>query len=437
MTFCVALALAAALTGQPSPSAPSGLQSESYVLENGLTVVLHDEPTVALVAVRVLYRLGSADDPPGRQGMVHLLEHSLFHGSEHIPGTAGNEFFRMSAIGQNGVTSPDYMQLFEMVPAGNLAAALRLEADRMGFYRFDSKRIGKEKLIVNREMVERASRSQWGAASLAVRGALFGESHPMHPATTTTVASVSVPELTALAEKAIAPNNAVLVLAGRLPDNTRGLVDKYFATLRRGSDLALRPREDSTLSREIRLSTSGGPDSAPLALIGWHAPHTDHPSHAAGSITASILRRRFLGRIAQRGRRPLGATGAFARFSAGRSYGVFLLGAIGEFGTAPESLATELDVTLAGLLETPPSTEEVVAARKRIAVSVSRQMDTLKMRAEVLAESAAEGGHDLVSAERADLERVTPEDVSRFVREYLGGARGRAVVLQAPKAVRR
>lgn len=435
MTFCVALALSAALSGPPSsaPAYPT-LQSESYTLDNGLTVVLHDDPTVPLVAVRVLYRLGSADDPAGRQGMVHLLEHALFHGSQHIPTPASRELFRMSAARSNGVTTPDYMQLFELVPAGNLAAALRFESDRMGFYRFDSKRIGTEKLIVNREMVERANRSLWGVANKVVHRTLFEESHPMHPATAATVAQVSVPQLQALAETAIAPNNAVLVLAGKLPSNTHELVDKYFASLRRGSDLALGSPEDGRLAREVRLSTSGGADSAPLALVGWHAPHRGRGAHAAGSIAASILGRRFSSRVAQRGRRPLGATGAFARFRAGRSYGVFLLGAIGEIGTSPEALAADLDTMLAGLAETPPSEAEVAAARKWIAVSVSRQMDSLEMRAEVLAESAAQGEDDLVAKDLASLEGVSPQDVTRFVQDHLVRAPGRVVVLQSPKA---
>ncbi len=403
------------------------------MLDNGLTVVLHDDPTVALVSVRVLYRLGSADDPAGRQGLVHLLEHALFHGSEHIPSTARREIARMSATRANGVTTPDYMQLFETVPAANLAAALRFEADRMGYYRFDSKRIGAEKMIVNREMVERADRDRWAQADIAVLGVLFPESHPMHPATAVTVARVSVPELKSLAEIAIAPNNAVLVLAGKLPSNTRELVTKYFASLRRGSKFPLRPREHGRLAEEVRLSTSGAADSAPLALIGWHAPHQGQDSHAAGSIAASILRRRFVGRAAQRGRRPLGATGAFAHLRAGRAYGVFVLGAVGELGTSPESLAAQLDITLARLGESPPSEAEVAAARKRIAVSVSRQMDTLEMRAEVLAKSAAIGEDNVVESLLASLERVSPEDVSRFVREHLGATRGRAVVLQSPR----
>lgn len=422
------------MSGQPS-SVPAELtlQSQSYTLDNGLTVVLHDDPTVPLVAVRVLYRLGSSDDPAGRQGMVHLLEHALFHGSEHIPVPASRELFRMSATRSNGVTTPDYMQLFELVPTGNLSAALRFEADRMGFYRFDSKRIGAEKLIVNREMIERANGTLWGLADHAVRGALFEESHPMHPATATTVAQVSIPQLEALAEMAIAPNNAVLVLAGQLPTSTRGLVDKYFASLRRGPKLALPSPEEVRLAREVQLSISGDADSVPLALIGWHAPHQGEGSHAAGSIAASILRRRFLGRVARRGRQPLGATGAFARFRSGRAYGVFLLGAVGEVGASPESLAAELDIMLAGLTQTPPTEAEVAAARKRIVVSVSRQMDSLEMRAEVLAESAAEGEDNLVATDLASLERVNPQDVTRFVQDHLVRAPGRVVVLQSPK----
>ncbi len=429
----LALALAATLALlAPSVEGAYSLRSESFMLDNGLRVVLHRDHTVPLVAVRVLYRVGSADDPPGKQGMVHLMEHALFHGSEHVEGPVRSELARMAAVRSNGTTTPDFMQLYELVPSDNLAAALRLEADRMGFYAFDSSRIGTEKLIVNREMAERGRANGWAKVRSAARRELFEPSHPLHPASAATMGPISVPDLEALAEHALAPNNAVLALAGDLPLDTRELVERYFADLRAKEQSPAPPRTRVTLDHEVRVSVDGGHDEAPRALIAWHAPLAGDADEAIAWLTAAILARRLRGNPATLWRHNAAAATSRARYSSGLSYGEFSIGASAQAGTSPSALVEDLDDNLAAMVSDPPTQRELAAARKWMAVSVLRQMETLEMRAEVLAESAAYGQRDVVMSRTAAVERVTPRQVAAFVRDQLIGQPGRVVVLQYP-----
>lgn len=359
----LALALAATLGRvAPSPSAPAPLRSETYTLDNGLTVVLHRDRTVPLVAVRVLYRVGAADDPPGQQGMVHLLEHALFHGSQHLQGSAKKELSRIGAVHSNGVTTPDFMQLLELVPASNLAATLRLEADRMGFYQFDSMRLGTEKLIVNREMAEVVQRNPWNNVSMAARSRLYDSSHPLHPASAASVATISVSDLEALAATALAPNNAVLALAGDLPADTRDLVERYFADLESKDTSLTERRKQVVLADELRISVDGGNDTSPRVLIVWHAPIAGHADEPTATLAASVLRRRL--RDARRNvwRHNANATGGVARYRRGHSFGEFMVGAAASMGSSPSALVEDLDDALARMLTEPPSARELDAS---------------------------------------------------------------------------
>lgn len=423
------LSLAAAPAGKTSAAV---LEREAYTLDNGLRVVLHHDESVPLVSVRVLYEVGFVDDPPGQQGLVHLLEHTLFHGTEHVTDPAMQELYRMSASTFNGVTRPDTMQLFELVPPDSVKAALRLESDRMGFPLFDPPHVGREKVIVNREMAQRVQQGEWGLARHAVLSGLYANEHPMHPATDSSLSTISVPQLKRYAARFIVPNNAVLVLAGDLPDDTRDLVERYFSTLKRGPDSERAAQAPGSLEREVRVSISGPENSPPLAMIGWHSSHRGTRLDSAGRITASILRRRIRRSVATRGRTARGATKSFAAQSSGLSYGMFLLGAMGEAGSDAAALVAELEATLADLESHPPTTNELVAAKKRIAVQMLSQMGGLVMRSEVLAEGAAEGQENLVATILADMASVRSSDVVEFVRLTLRGQHGRVVLVQNP-----
>lgn len=429
----LALVLATTVAGLgPSAALPEPLPSNSYKLDNGLTVVLHLDRTVPLVAVRVLYRVGSADDPPGKQGMVHLMEHALFHGSEHLEGSVRNELGRMSAVRSNGVTTPDFMQLFELVPATNLSAALRLEADRMGFYEFDSIHLGTEKLIVNREMAERAQRSPWETVLRAAHTKLYEPTHSLHPASAETVAPISVLDLEDLAARALDPSNAVLALAGDLPSDTRDQVEQYFGGLDSTPVTLPKPPMPRAITAEVRLSVDGGHDTAPRVVLAWRAPRVGEPMAAVATLAAAVLRRRLRGGREQVWRHNADATGGIAIHSRGNAYGEFIVGASARAGTSPSALVEDLDDSLEKMLTDAPSERELEAARKLYTVSIVRQMDTLDMRAEVLAESAAVGEDDIVASSLAALNGVTADEVTRFVRQQLVEQPGRVVVLQYP-----
>ncbi|MEO1222120.1 MAG: insulinase family protein, partial [Pseudomonadota bacterium] len=106
---------------------------EKFELENGLTVVVHEDRKAPIVGVAVWYNVGSKDEPQGLTGFAHLFEHLMFNGSENAP----NDYFQylqeMGATDYNGTTNFDRTNYFQTVPRPALERALWLESDRMGY----------------------------------------------------------------------------------------------------------------------------------------------------------------------------------------------------------------------------------------------------------------------------------------------------------------
>ncbi|MBM3820239.1 MAG: insulinase family protein, partial [Acidimicrobiia bacterium] len=122
----------------PSPaSSPADiprLDFETYTLPNGLDVILRQDRRLPVVAVNLWYHVGPANEEPGRTGFAHLFEHMMFQGSKHVPPDGHFQLLEAAgATGLNGTTDYDRTNYFETVPANQLALALWLEADRMGY----------------------------------------------------------------------------------------------------------------------------------------------------------------------------------------------------------------------------------------------------------------------------------------------------------------
>jgi zinc protease len=107
---------------------------EQFVLENGLTVLVHEDHKTPVVALNLWYHVGSKNEKRGRTGFAHLFEHLMFGGSEHLPGSYIEAMERIGATDLNGTTNEDRTNYFENVPTSALDFALFAESDRMGFF---------------------------------------------------------------------------------------------------------------------------------------------------------------------------------------------------------------------------------------------------------------------------------------------------------------
>jgi len=105
---------------------------EKFVLDNGLTVIVHEDHKAPIVAVNVWYHVGSKNEKRGRTGFAHLFEHLMFNGTENYNDEYFGPFERAGATDMNGTTNPDRTNYFQNVPTPALDMALWMESDRMG-----------------------------------------------------------------------------------------------------------------------------------------------------------------------------------------------------------------------------------------------------------------------------------------------------------------
>src|SRR5438445_2043053 len=179
-----ALACAAAFADAP-PAATKidtvDLTYERFQLDNGLTVVVHEDHKAPVVHVAVWYHIGSADEPDGKTGFAHLFEHLMFSGSENHKDGFFKPFELIGATDQNGTTWNDRTNYFETVPTTALDMTLWMESDRMGHL---LGAIGQKELDTQRGVVQNEKRQDenqpYGRTGENIQANAFPANHPYH-----------------------------------------------------------------------------------------------------------------------------------------------------------------------------------------------------------------------------------------------------------------
>jgi len=210
-----------------------------FRLNNGLTVIVHEDHKAPVVAVSVWYNVGSKDEPKGKTGFAHLFEHLMFYGSDNVREPTMSFLERLGATDWNGSTWFDRTNYYETVPKSELERALFMESDRMGYLlpAVDQKRVDLQRGVVQNEK-RQGDNQPGGLVDYEVLGTLFPEGHPYHHDTIGSMADLDAASLADVKQWFISrygPNNAVVALAGDItPAEARTLMEKYFGAIKRG-----------------------------------------------------------------------------------------------------------------------------------------------------------------------------------------------------------
>jgi zinc protease len=191
---------------------------EHFVLDNGLSVIVHEDRKTPIVAINIWYHVGSKNERPGKTGFAHLFEHLMFGGSEHLPGSYIESMERIGATDLNGTTSEDRTNYFENVPVSALDYALFAESDRMGFF---ASTISQEVLDLQRGVVQNEKRQGENQPYAVVEDLIVKSTYPSsHPYAHTVIGSMedldsaTIEDVRQWFKTYYTPSNAVLVIAG-------------------------------------------------------------------------------------------------------------------------------------------------------------------------------------------------------------------------------
>ncbi len=225
-----------------------------YDLNNGLHVVLHQDKKAPVVAVSVMYHVGSKDELVGRTGFAHFFEHLLFEGSENIK---RGEFMKIVSGngGQNNAnTSQDRTFYFEIFPSNQLELGLWLESERMLHPVINEEGVRTQNEVVKEEKRLGVDNQPYGKFAEEIFKRLFTQ----HPYRWQTIGSMEdldaakLDEFIAFFKKYYVPNNAVLVIAGDIDEaKTKKLVEAYFGDIPKGEPVVHQHIKEAPITKEI------------------------------------------------------------------------------------------------------------------------------------------------------------------------------------------
>ncbi|MBN2264215.1 MAG: insulinase family protein [Candidatus Aminicenantes bacterium] len=250
------------LAAQDEAGAPESLpfSFETYMLRNGLRIILSEDPRLPLVTVAVGYGAGTLREKPGQEGLAFLLENLMFQGSENVPPLQHVAYVQKVGGELNATTSADKALFYETLPSNQLSLALWLESDRMKSLAITPLAIEQTQDDLLREHRERVATDPYFETFIQFEELLFPDPSYGHPMIGPGMDDLSEAEILAFHRAHYVPNNAVLCIVGNIDvARTRGLVARYFESIAPGPDVPPLPgpeftRESDAVVRSAQVS---------------------------------------------------------------------------------------------------------------------------------------------------------------------------------------
>ena len=396
-----------------------------YQLGNGMRVLLFPDQSKDLNTVNVTYLVGSRHEGYGETGMAHLLEHLVFKGTPDHPNIPDEISERGASA--NGTTSQDRTNYYETFPAtdDNLRWALDLESDRMINSFIKKEDLDSEMTVVRNEW-ERSD----SYVSSVLRQRVQSAAYLWHNYGNTTIGArsdienVPIERLQAFYRKYYQPDNAVLVVTGKIDvDKTLDLIQQEFGSI---------PRPDRTGANEIfrgytQEPAQDGERFVVLRRVGelqyihmaYHVPAGTHPEYPAIDVAAHVLGNSPSGRLYKNLVEAGLATSVSASAQQNHDPGLFYIAASVRTEDSLEEAETAIKATLEEFLSAPPTNEEVDRAKVAYASSLENMFNNTSRLGVILSEFVAVGDWRSVFLFRDQLAKVTPEEVVNTTKKYL------------------
>ena len=433
------LAATTALVASPAFAQDSGsaidalveqvaIPHETFQLDNGLTVLVHEDRKAPIVAVSMWYNVGSKDEPKGKTGFAHLFEHLMFNGSENLPGDYFEYTEQVGATSVNGTTWFDRTNYFQNVPTGALERTLFMESDRMGYL---LGAVSQEKLTNQIGVVQNEKRSgdnqPGGLVEYEVLEALFPEGHPYRHSTIGSMADLSSATMGDVQQWFIdkyAPNNAILVLAGDInAAEARPLVEKYFGAIPSGPVNTPAAADVPTLDEPLRITMQDRLATTQIqkhwAVGGLNAEDRE-ALNVASQIIGGLASSRFDEKLVRGDEVAVRAWTSYLPF---HRVGQFEMSAEVKPGEDPAKVETMMGAILADFVINGPTQEEVERAVTNIVAGEVRGLETVggfSGKANTLAEGLLyEEDSSAYAATLATYAALTPEDVRQAAQRWL------------------
>lgn len=263
---------------------------EKHVLENGLTVVIHQDTNTPLATINLLYKVGSRDESPDKTGFAHLFEHLMFGGSKNAE--SFDDVIQLAGGDSNAYTNADITNFYCTLPAINLDTALWLEADRMRYLNVNQKSLSTQQQVVTEEYKETCINQPYGM----VWHMLSDLCYKVHPYRWPTIgkkiehiAEAKLEDVQHFYNSFYGPNNAILSIAGpMLPSEVLELVKLRFGSIP-ARPVDRRTRDEEPMQTNARTLVDEGKYPSSVLYLAWLMDGRNGDDYYAFDLLSDVM----------------------------------------------------------------------------------------------------------------------------------------------------
>jgi zinc protease len=400
------------------------IQFTEYDLENGLHVILHQDNTTPIVAVSILYHVGSKNEDPQRTGFAHFFEHLLFEGSENIPRGEFDKYITNAGGTNNANTSNDRTYYHEILPSNQLELGLWLESERMMHAKVETIGVETQREVVKEEKRQRMDNQPYGS----ILTEILKRAYTVHPYQWPTIGSLDhlnaaqLNEFIDFYKTYYVPENATLSIAGDIDiEQTKAAVAKYFKDIPRGTKPVPRPNiVEPPQTKEIRDVVLDN-IQLPAVVQAYHIPEQGTDDAYALEMLSTLLSggesSRLYRALVDEQKKAL-TVQSFPFTS--EDPGLYLVFGLVNMGVDVDDLEKAMDAEIAKVQNELVSEKEFQKIKNQAESQFVQGNASMAGIAEQLANYHVYfGDANLINTELERYNKVTREDLQRVAKKYL------------------
>jgi zinc protease len=412
-------------TAHPLPAWVGDLPVFERTLSNGFRALVLPRTHAPVVVCDLYYPVGSYDEPAGKTGLAHFVEHMLFKGTERFPKGQIDRLAFVAAGQSNAETGEDSTHYWFAFPSDRWELSLAIEADRMRGATFDPREVEAERHVIGEERARdldspfsRLDQTHLALAYLRhpYRNPILGWPDDL--------SSITVEDLRGFYDRHYRPDGAVLVVVGDVdPDRALDRVEANFGSIERGTTPRAEPAGIEPRQMGRRDFTMVDSESVARGLLGWHTVPRGHPDGPALDVLSDLLtcgrRARLWNALVEQGRI---ATWVETSQEGARRAGQMLLQVETAADVPPARVEGAIADVLRGLADDGPTAEELARSRHRLEAAWRWEQEDLAGLAAGLGQVAPWDDWRAWQAEHRAALAVEAEDIRRVVSTYLSDA---------------
>jgi len=416
------------------------IEFTEYDLDNGMHVILHQDNSTPIVAVTIMYHVGSKNEDPERTGFAHFFEHLLFEGSKNIDRGQFDKYITNAGGVNNANTSNDRTFYYEILPSNQLELGLWLESERLMHAKIDKVGVETQREVVKEEKRQRVDNRPYGS----ILEEISKRAYTKHPYRWTTIGSMdhlnaaTLDEFMDFYNTFYVPENATLSVAGDIDiEETKKMIDKYFAGIPRGGKEIPRPNVVEPKQTEEIRDVVYDKIQLPAVIQAYHMPAQGTDDYYALNMLSTLLSggqssRMYKSLVDEQQK----ALQVVAIPFGSEDPGLYLTFGLANMGVSLEDLEAGMDAEISKVKEELISEKEFQKIRNQVENNIVSQNSTVSGIAENLANYHVYfGDANLVNTEIEKYMNVTREDIMEVAKKYLN-KENRVVLYYLPESAK-